>query len=249
MTRLKSGILATLAITVLVVLVAQAQTFGRFRGQNITQNQPPSTELVVARWRYGTNGAVGHMGWAHNYPASDRNLNEFLKRATNLSVEEASFRIVELGSDEVFDYPFAYVSEPGEMELTDQEAVNLHEFIKRGGFVLMDDFDGDWQLEQMRSQVRRVFPEWEMAAVPMDHALFRGSFELNDLQTMSEHVPGGFITYFGLLDDSNRLTIAAGHNNDLANFWEWYNTDSMPLSPGADAFRLGSNAVLYALTH
>ena len=45
------------------------------------------------------------------------------------------------------------------MELTAQEVENLREFINRGGFVLMDDFDGSWQLETMRSQVQRAFPD------------------------------------------------------------------------------------------
>jgi hypothetical protein len=41
----------------------------------------------------------------------------------------------------------------------------------------------------------------------------------------------------------------AGLNNDLANFWEWYEQPNMPLKPAADAFRLGTNAVMYAITH
>ena len=236
-------------LLILMVAIVNAQSLGRFRGRAIQQNQPPPTELIVARWHFGTNGAIGHMGWSHNYPASDQNLNEFLARATNIHVEDRSFRIVELGSDDIFNYPFAYVSEPGEMQLTDQEVINLREYIKRGGFVLMDDFDGAWQLEQMLSQVRRAFPEWELVALPTTHPLFHTRFDVNDLQGMSAYVPGGFITYLGLEDDARRLTMAAGHNNDLANFWEWYNDPSMPLGPGADAFRLGTNVVLYSMTH
>ena len=82
------------------------------------QNDPPATEFIAARWHFGTNGNIGHMGWSHNYPESDENLNEFLKRTTLLNVEVESYRIVELGSDDVFEYPFAYISEPGEMDLT-----------------------------------------------------------------------------------------------------------------------------------
>lgn len=241
--------LAVLAVAVLVAVVVRAQSFGWWRGRTVQQNQPPATELVVARWHFGTNGAIGHSGWAHNYPRSDQNLNEFLRRTTNINVELASFRIVELGSDEVFDYPFAYVSEPGEMLLTDQEVSNLREFIRRGGFVLLDDFDGDWQLEQLRSQVRRAFPGGDLVALTTDHPMFHVNFDLNDLQDMSKYVPGGYITYLGLIDEDNRLAMAAGHNNDLANFWEWYGQASMPLGPSADAFRLGTNAVLYAMTH
>src|SRR5262245_15770196 len=89
--------------------------FGRFF---IQHNDPPPTELVIARWKFSTNGRIGHMGWSHNYPNAEIHLNQLLSEATGLNVDSMSYRIVELGSPEVFNYPFGYVSEPGEMELT-----------------------------------------------------------------------------------------------------------------------------------
>lgn len=213
------------------------------------QNDPPSTEFIAARWHFGTNGYINHMGWSHNYPQSDRHLNDFLKRATNIDVEEMSYRIVELGSEEVFEFPFAYVSEPGEMELTDQEVENLRQFISRGGFVLMDDFDGPIQWAQMRSQVKRAFPQNDFVPVSIDHIVFHTHSDIDDFQTMADYVPGGTITYFGLFDSDGNLGILAGHNNDLANFWDWYSDGTMPLKPSTDAFRLGTNAVIYSMTH
>jgi hypothetical protein len=221
----------------------------RSRRVAIPQHEPPATEFIAARWHFGTNGYIGHMGWSHNYPQSDRHLNDFLARATGIDVEELSFRIVELGSPEVFDHPFAYVSEPGEMELTDQEVLNLREFVERGGFILMDDFDGDVQWGQMRSQVLRAFPDRDFRPVPLDHPVYSMHTPLDDLQAMSAHVPGGEITYFGLYREDGSLAIMAGLNNDLANFWDWYADGSMPLKPSTDAFRLGTNAVIYSFTH
>jgi hypothetical protein len=218
-------------------------------GRRIVQNDPPATEFVAARWHFGTNGYIGHMGWSHNYPNSDRHLNDFLARATRLDVEEESYRIVELGSEEVFDYPFAYVSEPGEMELTEQEVLNLREFVTRGGFVLMDDFDGPVQWEQMRSQVMRAFPDGEFVPLTVEHPVFRTYMPPDGLESMAEHVPGGEITYYGLFDEAGRVVILAGLNNDLANFWDWYGDGTMPLKPATDAFRVGTSAVLYSLTH
>ena len=220
-----------------------------FRCRYIEQNAPPSTELVVARWHFGTDGYIGHCGWSHNYPSSDRNFNEFIRNSTGIDVEIASYRIVELGDPEVFDYPFAYVSEPGEMDLTEQEQRNLREFIDRGGFVLMDDFDGVRQLETMRTEVLRVFPDRSFFVVTADHSSFSIHFELNDLERMSPYVPGGEIVYFGMLNDRGELAIAAGHNNDLANFWDWYDEARYPLEPAADAFRLGINFVIWSMTH
>lgn len=231
------------------LLLASAGHAQRFRRPSVAQNQPPATEFIAARWHFGTNGAIGHMCWSHNYPQSDRNLNDFLARATGIDVQELSFRIVELGSPEVFDHPFAYVSEPGEMELTEQEVHNLREFVERGGFILMDDFDGPVQWGQMRSQVLRAFPRRDFAPIPPDHPVYSVHTPLEDLQAMSAHVPGGEIVYYGLYREDGSLAIMAGHNNDLANFWDWYSNGSMPLKPSTDAFRLGTNAVIYSLTH
>jgi hypothetical protein len=247
MPRVKPGALAVLSLGLLASTLALAQGF--WRRAPIVQNDPPPTELVVARWRYGTNGWFGHMGWSHNYPSSDRNLNEFIKSATGIDVDVLSFRIVDLGSDEIFDYPFAYVSEPGEMELTEQEITNLREYIERGGFVLMDDFDGPRQLGNMRAQVLKAFPESRFEPIDERHPLFGVLFTLGNLDRMSPYVPGGRIVYYGLNDRHGRLALAAGHNNDLANFWDWYDEARMPLEPAADAFRLGVNVVVWSMTH
>ncbi|MEO7773418.1 MAG: DUF4159 domain-containing protein [Steroidobacteraceae bacterium] len=251
--RAAARTIVILAVTLATVLSAMEmignQQFGWWRGEPVLQNQPPATGFVAARWHFGTNGNIRHMGWAHNYPYSDQNLNNFLTRATGIDVQRASYRIVELGSDEVFDYPFAYVSEPGEMQLTDQEVVNLREFVLRGGFILVDDFDGSWQFEQLRAQIRRAFPRKDLVPLSVDEQIFHINFDLTNFDRMAANVPGGEITYYGLHDDKDRLVLVAGHNNDLANFWEWYDQPSMPLEPAADAFRLGTNVVLYSLTH
>ncbi len=241
-----TAVLTGILVTLLATTDANAQFGRRYR---IEQNIPPATELIVARWRFGTNGAIGHMGWSHNYPSSDENFNEFIEQSTGIDIQVPSYLIVDLGSEEVFDYPFAYVSEPGEMELTDQEVVNLRQFIERGGFVLMDDFDGLWQLQTMRSQVARAFPDRPFIRLEPNHPLFKTHFDLYDLNGMSPYVPGGNITYYGILNDAGDVALAAGHNNDLANFWDWYDQARMPLEPAADAFRLGINFVVWSMTH
>jgi hypothetical protein len=236
-------------LAALVLDAGTAANAQRYRGWRCDQNFPSNTELVVARWHFGTNGAIDHYGWCHNYPQSDEHFNEFLRTATGIDIEVPSYRIVELGSEEVFDYPFAYVSEPGEMELTEQEVLNLREFVNRGGFILMDDFDGVWQFETMRSQVERAFPDKYFGPLPLAHGSYRALFDLPDLERMAQRVPGDAIVYYGLFDDDDYLVIAAGHNNDLANFWDWYGDPNYPLDAAADAFRLGINFVIWAMTH
>ncbi len=239
-----------LCLLALLLMLASSVYSQGYRGRGmVIQNEPPATELVVARLHFGTNGYIGHRGWAHNYPASDENLNDFIRRSTGINIDVMSYRLVELSSEELFDYPFAYISEPGEMALTVNEVDNLREYIRRGGFILMDDFDGGIQIATMKSQVYRAFPDRLFVAIGSDHPFFNVHFQLENLDGMAPYVPGENISYHSIVNDSGDVAIAAGYNNDLANFWEWYYLGDMPLKPATDAFRLGVNAVIYSMTH
>jgi len=215
----------------------------------IEQNDPPPTEFVIARWKFGTNGNIGHAGWTHNYPDAEIHLNQMIAEVSRINVENLSYRIVDLGSDEVFLYPFAYVSEPGEMELSELEVENLRQFIDRGGFVLVDDFDGPWQLDQFRRQIRRAFPERTLTPMTADHEVFHTFFDIEDLTIWAPYVPGGEPVFYGLNNSNDDLALIACFNNDFANFWDWIDQRRYPLKPSSDAFRMGVNFVIYAMTH
>ena len=131
--RIRRIALLLLLITLAGATVIFAQRFGR---AFLFPNEPPPTELVIARWEYTARGKFNGTGWSHNFPNSDRHFAQVISEATNIDVKNVSYRIVELDSPEVFDYPFAVVSEPGEMALTDHEVDNLREFIDRGEYPL-----------------------------------------------------------------------------------------------------------------
>jgi hypothetical protein len=211
-------------------------------------NVPPRTEFVVARWHFGTNGRIGHCGWSHNYPDSEINLNDFIGRTTRVDVQQTSYRLLELGSDEIFEYPFTYISEPGEMEMTDAEVANLREYVERGGFILIDDFDGD-HMDNLREEMRRVFPDRMFERLSVEHPIFDLVFAVEDLDALAPYVPGGDPVYYGFANGQGAVAIVAAHNNDLANFWEWYGSPQYPLRPSTDAFRMGSNFLVYSITH
>ena len=64
-------------------------------------NEPPDTEFIFARWEYQD----GRGGWAHDYPDAEEHLNQIMDEATGVNVERMSYRIVQISSDEIFDYP------------------------------------------------------------------------------------------------------------------------------------------------
>lgn len=245
MTRITKGSLAAVSLVLVLATIHQAQRGFSF----ITQNEPPETELIIARWRFGTNGRIGHMGWSHNYPDAEIHLNQFIAEVTGVNVESESYRIVELGSPEVFQYPFAYVSEPGEMELSEKELINLRQFIDRGGFIIVDDFDGPWQMDQFRKQLYRAFPERDLFRLGPDHEIFHTFFDVNDLTIWAPYVQGGDPIFYGFNNSRGDLALIACFNNDFANFWDWIDQRRYPLRPSSDAFRMGINTLIFAMTH
>lgn len=251
MTRCRCLILVAAVAALLASAASDAQGFRRRGGYALDDHVPPATEGAVARWKFGTNGLIGHMGWSHNYPYSERNLNDFVEQTTRLDIQTDSYKLIELGSDEIFEYPFAYVSEPGEMELTEQEVVNLREFIDRGGFILIDDFDNRYydHMAQLREQMYRAFPDRHFERLTGDHPIFDLVFTVRDLKTLEPYGSGGELVYWALVNDQGEVAVVACLNNDLANFWEWYGNPRYPLAPATEAFRMGVNFIMHALTH
>jgi hypothetical protein len=66
---------------------------------------------------------------------------------------------------------------------------------------------------------------------------------------MAPYVQGDDPVYYSLDNSVGQIAIIALHNNDFANFWEWYGNPGYPLAPAADAFRMGTNFIVHAMTH
>jgi hypothetical protein len=232
------------------LLLATCVLFGqRFGFRYVEQNEPPDTEIVVGRLRYTAMGKFGGTGWSHNYPSSDGHFTQVLSEATNINVTGMSYRIVDLGSPEIFKYPFVIASEPGELALTDQEVVNLRQYIDRGGFIVMDDFDGPYDLSVIRRDLHRAFPDRDLQRLTIDHEIFHNFFDIDALNVTSPYLVDGEPIFYGLNNSQGTIGLIACYNNDLENFWDYIDQARYPLKPSIEAFRLGINFMLYALTH
>ena len=249
---------ALIAIAVLAALTLGPLAYGRlsqggrrFRGFNfIQQNEPPQTEFIFARWRYG-NGPYRGDGWSHDYPVAEQHILQVMKETSLIEVENTSYRIVELGSPEIFQYPFSYISEPGEMLLTDAEVLNLRAYIDRGGFVMVDDFGGQGQgpreFENLRSNLRRAFPDREIVNLDNSHTIFHTLYDINSLNAVHP-MTGVKSIFFGFPDGRGGLSMIICYNNDVGDFWEFIDNARYPVEPSAEALKLGLDFVLYAMT-
>ena len=244
------AVFATLAGLALGGL-AYGQFGGRFRGFTfIDQNDPSVTEFVFARWRYGTGRYRGD-GWSHDYPAAEQHILQVMSETSLIDVDRFSYRIVELASPEIFQYPFSYISEPGEMLLTDEEVENLRQYLDRGGFVMVDDFGGQGQgpgeFQNLRNNLRRVFPDREMFELTNAHTIFHTLYDINSLNTVHP-MTGVKSIFYGFPDGRGGLSMIICYNNDVGDFWEFIDNPRYPVEPSAEALKLGLDFVLYAMT-
>lgn len=192
--------------------------------------------------------------WKHDYPNSDEFIVALLHELTGVRVSPDSYKIVELRSPEIFEYPFLYLSEPGFLILDDKEITNLGEYIRRGGFVMADDFrtaaylNGPEELEVLRAHLKRALPERELVRLDFRHPIFHSFYEINSLRMTPPY--GTFVPEFwGMFDEKGSLQLIANYNNDIGDFWKYLDWGDKPLADSTTAIRLGINYIIYALSH
>lgn len=224
-----------------------------------TSRRPPeNTEFIFARVQYGNyytaRGLRGYgrlEGWAHDYPDAEEHILQVASEATGINLNKMSYVIVDLGSEEIFKYPFLYFSEVGEMLLTDHEVVNLRDYLNRGGFAMIDDFDSQDSLDHFLSEMKRLFPDRDFPELELAHPIFHTFYEIPTLEIEPPYGSrdGGRPTFYGYYDDRGQLLMIINHNNDVGDFWEWIDQPRYPLQPSTEALRFGINYFLFALTH
>ena len=217
------------------------------RDQPIRADDPAYFQF--ARVRFSENGWFFRMGWAHDYPRAERNFLKILAEVTGVQTTTSSYVIVDLDDPRIMDYPILYFSEPGTWGITEREARNLREYFLRGGFAIFDDFDGPSQWRFFESAMKKVFPEREMKRLTVDHAIFQCFYEIEDLDMVAPRDYGLPAEFYGMFDETGDLQAIVNFNNDIGDYWEWSDESFFPVSLSNEAYKLGINYVIYALTH
>src|SRR5512133_2638114 len=100
------------------------------------------TEWAFARLRYPSGRFASYTRqrgtWPTDYPKADRQFVQGVRRLTRLhtrSVEE----VIDIDSDDIFNWPWIYAVEVGHWNLTDEQCAKLREYLLRGGFLMTDD--------------------------------------------------------------------------------------------------------------
>ena len=206
-------------------------------------------------------------GWRTDWPDSDLNFSYRLQQLTSLKVNPDPITL-RLTDARLFDYPFLYMIEPGALLFSEEEVKALRRYLLNGGFLMVDDFWGDYQWQNFYQQIKRVFPEREPEELPLDHEIFRCVYRLKDKpQVPSIHSwegPGSTVTwewnhvgdtrtvhYKGIFDDKGRMMSIICHNTDLGDGWEREaeSPDYFKEFSAKKSYPMGINIVTYAMTH
>ncbi|SNT37970.1 protein of unknown function [Ekhidna lutea] len=172
------------------------------------------------------------------------NLIEFCNQQinTNLAVSED---VVEVGSPDLFLYPYIYMTGHGNVVFNNAQAENLRSYLTSGGFLHIDD---NYGLDPfVRIEMKKVFPELELVEIPFDHPIYHQKFDFDDgLPKIHQHdgkPPKGYgIIYEG------RLVCFYSYESDLGNGWEDQSIYNDPQEVRIEALKMGANIISYAFT-
>jgi hypothetical protein len=213
-----------------------------------------SNKFTFARIRYnsgyslrGGRGFDREPPWAHDYPRGGRHLMKILTEVSKVDANPDEV-IVTFDDPNLFKYPFAYLCEVGFMELSDREIEGMRQYLLRGGFLIVDDFRGEYALENLRQHIRRAFPDLEMQELDISHPIFDCFFGIKTLDVPPAY-GGGWPKFYGLSDRQGRLMMIIDYNQDFSELWEWSDNPFAPLDQTNEAYKFGVNYVMYALTH
>lgn len=197
------------------------------------------TRTQIALVKYGGGG-----DWYAN-PTSLTNLIAFCNADANMGLDP-KYATVDVGSGEIFNYPFLHITGHGNIVFSSQEAQNLRNYLIAGGFLHIDDNYG--LREFIVPQMKKVFPELDFVELPFSHPIYHQKYDFpNGLPKIHEHdnlPPKGY----GLIWEG-RLVCFFSWECDLGDGWEDQDVHNDSQETRLRALRMGENIVSYAFSN
>ena len=252
--------------------------FGVLRGEQGDPAELPPQEwpdrhvagchLLYTSVRRESNGS----GWRTDYPWAQRNLLIRLSEMTKTRVSRhpAGFPhvwLVRLTEPALFDCPYVMASDVGTIGLSREEAEALGLYLRKGGFLWVDDFWGDAAWEQWSREIARALPsnEYTIEDVPLSDPIFHSMIEVKKIpqvpgigfwrayggRTTSERGEESAVAHLRAIRDTHgRIIVVMTHNTDVSNSWERETEDAQYFYQfSINGYALGIDVLLYALTH
>ncbi|MFO7614618.1 MAG: DUF4159 domain-containing protein [Bacteroidales bacterium] len=191
--------------------------------------------VQIALLKYGGGG-----DWYAN-PTSLTNLILFCNENLKTNIEK-DYATVDVGSPEIFNYPFIHMTGHGNVLFSEPDAMNLRNYLIAGGFLHIDDNYG--MDPYVRPQMKIVFPELDFVELPFDHPIYHQKYSFpNGLPKIHEHdgkPPQGF----GLIYEG-RLVCFYSYETDLGDGWEDLEVHNNSPETHLKALKMGANLISY----
>jgi hypothetical protein len=242
----------------IVLLAAPLIGFAQFgRGPTTYEaNVPYDGRYTYARIRYSPPDFGGGFGgfrrdvkWDHDYPRSDRHFPKIIEEITTIKTRSGASEIFTLDDPELMKFPVAYLCEAGYWRPTDAEVKGLRNYLLKGGFIIFDDFArNDW--ENFAQQMKRAFPDLHPMRLTPEDRVFDSFYHVTSLEYTHPYygLPSEFWGLYENNDRNQRLMAIINYNNDVSEYWEWSDEGFYPVAATNEAYKLGVNYLVYALT-
>jgi len=195
-------------------------------------------EFSIARVNYGGGG-----DWYCD-PSSIPNILSYLTKNTSIKAAHDEYRI-KLTTKEMRGHPYLYMTGHGNIRFTDEEIIDLREYLFGGGFLHTDDNYG--LNTSFRREMKRVFPDRDFVELPHNHAVFHSYFDMpNGLPKIHEH-DGKPPQLFALYNE-DRIMVIYSFESDLGDGWEDEEVHNDPPELRTAALQMGVNIIYFALT-
>ncbi|MCE1187672.1 MAG: DUF4159 domain-containing protein [Ignavibacteria bacterium] len=197
-----------------------------------------SAGFQIIRLKFG-----GGSDW-YNDPSADVNLMRFLQKNTNLKVIP-EYKFVDLASDDIFNFPFLFMTGHGNVNFTRQEVERLRKYLENGGFLYIDD---DYGLDKaLRREMKKVFPDQDFAELPFSHPMYHILFNFPagppKTHRHDDKPPQGLGLFV-----KNRLCVYYTFESNPSDGWADPDVHHDPEEKRLEALKFGANIVLFSLT-
>lgn len=220
-------------VTLLLFLSAFIACFPA--GQLLAQNED---EFKVARIQYRGGG-----DW-YNDPSALTNLIHFTREHVPIRIS-SRYDDVQIGSRDLQNYPFAFLTGHGTITVNNSEVENIRHWLNNGGFLYIDDDYG--MDEHVRELIEQIYPGADLIEVPYSHPIYHQVFSFSSGPPKVHEHDNQPAQGFGVFHEG-RMVIFYTYESNLGDAWTNPDVHNPPEALREDALKMGVNILVYALT-
>ncbi len=218
----------------------------------LVTNAPYDGRWEFLRVRYSAAGGMRSrdVKWSHDWARAEANFTKILQEVSSVKTRTKESAVLGFDDPALFEHTIAYIVEVGYWVPTEPEVTSLRHWLRRGGFLIVDDFQGR-DIDNFERQMQRVLPDAKLLPVPPTHPVFDAFYHFTDFAGVVHPYNGrqtGFWGIFERNDPTARLMVMANYDGDIAEYWEFADQGLFQIGPSNEAFKLGVNYIVYGLT-